>query len=163
VRAEQHDLLRAVRARNLADHIGGAFGGQVARRRPESQPHGFAGSTELAFERIGVGVGDRECRYARRIGRVTQTAGVREAQVARAHRADHDADRAEFGSRGRAERAHAHGAGIARAIASAVHAQVEKDDLSLRRIRGQGGERIEVLDQDGFGFEAFGGCTDAAA
>ncbi len=71
MRGEQDDLLRTFAAWNLADHIGGPDGRQLARSRLEPQSDLFIGA-QSASEQIRVRIRERERRNSRRVERIVE-------------------------------------------------------------------------------------------
>ena len=108
----------------------------------------------MSLEVIGIGVRDRHRRNTRCRNVVRERAAVRDAVLARTHRAQHDARCAEGACDARAFGARTDSLAVAAAVTRAFHTTVEEHELALDRARG---ERLQF----GNIFDHHDRCRDA--
>ena len=158
VRAEQHDLLGRLAARDLPDHVGRLRVGQRAAGQREAHAHRPA--PRQPRQQAGVGRRERGGGDRRDVLLVVRPTGVRQAAVVGADRAHQEPDRAELRERrGRSVGTHASGRAVARAVGRARRLPVDEGDLAADRVPLRG-ELLERLDPDDLALEAPLRCGD---
>ena len=143
VRADQHDLAGPLAAGHLADHVGALGVGQGVGGERQVHAHRLP-LGEDAVERLRVG--DRERRGGDLVLVLGLGAGVRQAVVVRADRAQEHGHRAELRGLPGAVVAVAHGLAVAGTVARPAHLGIEEDDLPAHRV---GAELPQLLDVRG--------------
>ena len=163
MRAEDDDLVREIAARNIADDVGGAGLGQIARARAH------LAAAPVCHSRTAARGHPRPDSRSPAQGFVVRwscsewrpCAGKRSLLVLIERITTPTAPSAAAAEG--PEAAYPHGAAVSRAVASAIHPQVEKYDPVLHGAGRQRGEGIEILDHDGIRLDAFGARADTSA
>ena len=162
MRADEHDLVRPLAAAEVGHDV--VRPGVGKGPAPEAQPdRGSRAARGEARDQVGILRGDGGGGNPRDALLVRDRAGVHEAGVERAHRADDRRHRAAPRRLRCALRALVHGLAVTLERAARDHRAIEEDDAALHARRVQRPQPLEAVGHDDLGGDALGRRGNAAA